>query len=189
MKAGREKVFGSFALFAVTALLIFVTLPSRIPREPDSPDIPFTIEKPGTIAVEIAGESGRNGVYFIPKETPLTGFLDMAGITAAGVNGEAKRAPTLRSATTVTLMSSPPGISVEPMAADKRLALGIPIDLNRSSLEDLVLVPGIGEKTAEKIVEERRLNGTFGKLEELMRVKGIKEKRLERLRRYLCIGC
>ncbi len=75
------------------------------------------------------------------------------------------------------------------MAADKRLALGIPIDLNRSSLEDLVLVPGIGEKTAEKIVEERRLNGTFGKLEELMRVKGIKEKRLERLRRYLCIGC
>jgi competence ComEA-like helix-hairpin-helix protein len=155
MKAGREKVFGSFALFAVTAILIFITLPARIPREPVAPDIPFTIEKPGTIAVEIAGESGRNGVYFIPKETPLTGFLDMAGITSA----------------------------------DKRLALGIPIDLNRSSLEDLVLVPGIGEKTAEKIVEERGLNGTFGKLEELMRVKGIKEKRLEKLRRYLCIGC
>ena len=75
------------------------------------------------------------------------------------------------------------------MSADKRLALGIPIDLNRSSLEDLVLVPGIGEKTAEKIVEERRLNGMFGTLEELMRVKGIKEKRLEKLRRYLCIGC
>ena len=66
------------------------------------------------------------------------------------------------------------------MSADKRLALGIPIDLNRSSLEDLVLVPGIGEKTAAKIVEERGLNGTFGNLEELMRVKGIKEKRLEK---------
>jgi competence protein ComEA len=189
MKAAREKVFGSFALFAVTAILILITLPSRIPREPVAPDIPFTIEKPGTIAVEIAGESGRNGIYFIPKGTPLAGFLDMAGITAAGVNGEPKRASTLRSATTITLMSSPPGISVEPLAADKRLAIGIPIDLNRSSLEDLVLVPGIGEKTAKKIVEERGLSGTFGKLEELMRVKGIKEKRLERLRRYLCIGC
>lgn len=189
MKAGREQVFGSFALLALTAILVFITLPSRIPREPGDSDIPFTIEKPGTIAVEIAGESGRNGVYFIPKGTPLVGFLDMAGITATGVNGEPQEVRTLRSATTVTLMSSPPGISVEPMEADKRLALGIPIDLNRSSLEDLVLVPGIGEKTAEKIVEDRGLNGTFGKLEELMRVKGIKEKRLERLRRYLCIGC
>jgi competence protein ComEA len=189
MKAGREQVFGSFALLAVTAMLIFSTLPSRTPPEPVIPEIPFTVEKPGTIAVEIAGESGRNGVYFIPKGTPLSGFLDMAGIPAAGVNGQSKRVPTLRSATTVTLMSSPLEISVEPMSADKRLALGIPIDLNRSSLEDLVLVPGMGEKTAAKIVEERGLHGTFGNLEELMRVKGIKEKRLEKFRRFLCIGC
>ena len=189
MKAGREQVFGSFTLLAVTAIVIFIALPSGIPRAPSDPDIPFTIEKPGTIAVEISGESGRNGVYFIPKGTPLAGFLEMPGITAASVKGEPGRATTLRSATTVTLMSSPPVISFEPMSADKRLALGIAIDLNRSTFEDLVLVPGIGEKTAAKIVEERGLNGTFGNLEELMRVKGIKEKRLETLRRYLCIGC
>ena len=189
MKAGREQVFGSFALLAVTAMLIFITLPSGIPREPVIPDIPFSTETPGSIAVEIAGESGRNGVYFIPKGTPLAAFLDMAGITAARIEGEPGRAPTLRSATTVTLMSSPTVISFEPMSANKRLALGIAIDLNRASFEDLVFVPGIGEKTAEKIVEERRLNGTFAKLEELMRVKGIKEKRLEKFRRYLCIGC
>jgi len=189
MKAGREQVFGSFALLAVTAVVIFIALPSGIPRVPSDPNIPFTIDKAGTIAVEIAGESGRNGVYFIPKGATLAGFLDMAGITAAGVNGQPRRATTLRSATTVTLTSSPQGISVEPMSADKRLALGIPIDLNRSSFEDLVRVPGIGEKTAEKIVEERRLNGSFGKLQELMRVKGIKEKRIEKLRRYVCIGC
>jgi competence protein ComEA len=189
MKAGREQVFGSFALLAVTAMLIFVTLPSGIPHKAVIPDIPFSIETPGTIAVEIAGESGRNGVYFIPKGTPLAAFLDMAGITAAGINVEPKRAASLSSATTVTLMSSPAAISTDPMSADKRLALGIPIDLNRSSFADLVLVPGIGEKTAERILEDHRLNGTFRKLEDLTRVKGIKEKRLETLRRYLCIGC
>lgn len=189
MKAGREQVFGSFALLAITALLIFVALPSGIQHEPVAPDIPFAIENPGTIAVEIAGDSGRNGVYFIPRGTPLAGFLNMVGIAAAGVEGKHERAPTLRSATTVTLVSSFPEISLEPMSADKRVALGIPIDVNRSSLEDLVLVPGIGEKTAGKIVEERQLNGTYGNLVELMRVKGIKEKRLEKLRRYLCIGC
>jgi competence protein ComEA len=188
MKAGREQVFGSFALLAVTAIVIFIALPSGIPREPSDSNIPFTIDKAGTIAVEIAGESGRNGVYFIPKGATLAGFLDMAGITAAGVN-ETRRAPRSGRRCDGYLTSSPHGISVEPMSADKRLALGIPIDLNRSSFEDLVLVPGIGEKTAEKIVEERRLNGTFGRLEDLMRVKGIKEKRIEKLRRYVCIGC
>ena len=121
-----------------------------------APDIPFIIEdarndrrgdRPANQAATVSTSSRRG--------PPLAGFLDMAGITAAGINGEPRRAPTLRSATTVTLVSSPPGISVEPMSAEKRLALGIPIDLNRSSFEDLVLVPGIGEKTAEKIVEER----------------------------------
>jgi competence protein ComEA len=75
------------------------------------------------------------------------------------------------------------------MAAARRLALGIPIDINRSSMQDLVLIPGIGEKTAETILEHKRANGMFRKLDELMLVKGIKEKRFEKLRQYLCIGC
>jgi competence protein ComEA len=189
MKAGREQVLGSFALLAITALILWTGLPSRAPGDAGAPDVPFTLEGPGTIAVEIAGEAGRNGIYYIPKGTTVAAFLDMAGITAAGGFGEAKRFGALRSATTVSLRPAPPGISVAAMAADKRLALGIAIDLNRATLEELVLVPGIGEKTAGKIVEERAINGTFLRLEELMRVKGIKEKRLEKLRRYLCIGC
>ena len=186
MNSGREQVLGSFALLAVTAILIWNGLPSGIPREPD---IPLTIEKPGTVAVEIAGESDGNGVYFIPRGTTVAAFLYMAGIVAADGSVDAQRAGALRSATTIHLLPTPPGISVQPMAAQKRLALGIPIDINRSSLEDLVLVPGIGEKTAGKIVEERGLNGTFIRLEELLRVNGIKEKHFEKIRRYLCIAC
>jgi competence protein ComEA len=189
MKPGREQVLGSFALLAITAFLIFITIPSRHPHDPGAAEISFTIDKPGTIAVEITGETGRNGIYFIPRGTTVAAFLDMAGIMDADGTGEPKRFGALRSATTVNLLPIPPGISVEPMAADKRVALGIAIDINRASLEDLVLVPGIGGKTAERIVEDRRLNGTFRKLGELTRVKGIKEKRLEKLRRYLCIAC
>jgi competence protein ComEA len=75
------------------------------------------------------------------------------------------------------------------MDAAKRVALGIPIDLNRSSLEELGLVPGIGKATAERILERRSLAGPFRGIDELMEVRGIKEKRLEKLRPYLCIGC
>jgi competence protein ComEA len=189
MKPGREQVLGSFTLLAVTALLILIALPSRTPHDPGILEIPFAVEKPGTIAVEIAGESGRNGIYFIPRGTTVAAFLDMAGITADYGIGEVKRFGALKSATTVTLPPMFSGVSVGTMAADKRLALGISIDINRATLEELVLIPGIGEKTAERIVEDRQLNGTFRKLEELTRVKGIKEKRLEKFRRYLCIGC
>jgi competence protein ComEA len=180
MKPGREQVLGSFTLLAVTAILILIALPSRAPHDPVILEIPFAVEKPGTIAVEIAGESGRNGIYFIPRGTTVAAFLDMAGITAADGTGDLKRFGALRSATTVTLPPMFSGVSVGTMAADKRLALGIAIDINRATLEELVLIPGIGEKTAERIVEDRQLNGTFLKLE---------EKRLEKFRRYLCIGC
>ncbi len=189
MKPGREHVLGSFTLLAVTALLVFLALPSRTPCDPGIQEIPFAVEKHGTIAVEIAGESGRNGIYHIPRGTPLAAFLDMAGITTDGGTGDAKRFGAIQTATTVNLLPMRSGISVETMAADKRLALGIAIDINRASLDDLALVPGIGGKTAERIMEDRRLNGTMRKLEELTRVKGIKEKRLEKFRRYLCIGC
>lgn len=189
MKTSGEQVLGSFALLAVTAMLMVASLPSQIPRDPATPDIPYAVEKPGTIAVELTGESGRNGVYFVPKGTTLSGFLDRTGITDASVTGDPKRVPALRFATKVTLSPIPPGIFTEPMTAQKRLALGIPIDINRSSLQDLVLVPGIGEKTAEKIVEQRSVNGMFRKLDELMLVQGIKEKRFEKLRKYFCIAC
>lgn len=189
MKPGREQVLGSFTLLAVTALLILIALPSRAPRDTEIREIPFAVEKPGTIAVEIAGESGRNGIYFIPRGTTLAAFLDMAGITADDGTGEAKRFGALKSATTLNLHPMFSGVSAEPMAADKRLALGIAIDINRATREELVLVPGIGEKTADRIVEDRQLNGTFRKLEELTRIKGIKEKRLEKFRKYLCIEC
>jgi len=189
MKISRDHILGSFALLVVAALLVILNAFPQTVREKRAVDVPFSTQTPGTIAVELTGESGRNGVYFIPKGTPSTGFLRMAGIDSFGAPGAPTKPFILKTATTVTLSKTPPGISVEPMAAGMRLALGIPIDINRSSMQDLVLVPGIGEKTAEKILDQRNMNGKFSKLDELMQVKGIKEKRVEKLRRYLCIGC
>ncbi|MCX7868805.1 MAG: helix-hairpin-helix domain-containing protein, partial [Terrimicrobiaceae bacterium] len=61
------------------------------------------------------------------------------------------------------------------MTAAKKLALGMPLDINRASKEDLILIPGIGDKTAEKIIALRTQLGGFTHLEQLMQIKGIKE--------------
>jgi competence protein ComEA len=48
-------------------------------------------------------------------------------------------------------------------------------------------LPGIGEKTAEAILQMREKNGKFRKLEELKKVKGIGEKKFEKIKKYIFI--
>lgn len=50
------------------------------------------------------------------------------------------------------------------------------INLNTATVAQLQELPGIGARTAERIVEYREKNGGFKKIEELMNVKGIGEK-------------
>jgi competence protein ComEA len=53
------------------------------------------------------------------------------------------------------------------------------IDLNLATREQLVSLPGIGEKTAEDIIEYRERQGRFSSIEEIMNVKGIGRKTFE----------
>jgi len=61
------------------------------------------------------------------------------------------------------------------------------INLNSASLNDLLNLPGIGEKTAEKIIEYRDRKKKFNKVEELLSVRGIGESKLNKIKKYLFI--
>ena len=56
------------------------------------------------------------------------------------------------------------------------------VNLNTATVEQLVALPGIGEAVAARIVAYREANGSFGKIEEVMNVRGIGEKTFLRLR-------
>ncbi len=189
MNVGRDPLLGCFVLLFLAAFFLHFFSPAQCPNELSHLEAPYSAHTPGTVAVELTGESGRNGIYFIPRGTSLEGFLALAGAEKVDGKVEKKNRTVFTSAATVYLSSQTTEIAVRPLPAEKRLALGIPIDVNRSTREQLMLVPGIGEKTADKILEQREGNGSFRKLDDLMQVKGIKEKRLAKLRRYLCIGC
>ena len=61
------------------------------------------------------------------------------------------------------------------------------IDINSASAESLCSLPGIGPKTAQKIVDYRKTNGNFTTIDELLKIKGIGDKKLSKIRPYVFI--
>ncbi len=62
-----------------------------------------------------------------------------------------------------------------------------PIDVNTASEEDLELIPGIGPAMAQRIIAWREQNGPFERIEDLLNVRGIGVKTLEKLRPYVVV--
>ncbi len=75
--------------------------------------------------------------------------------------------------------------SIGRLPGGARLLCGRGIDVNRDSVEDLVLLPGIGPVRAREIVAERERNGPFDGPDELQRVKGIGPGTVSRLKNWL----
>ena len=61
------------------------------------------------------------------------------------------------------------------------------INVNTADKELLVALPGIGPKTAERIIRHRRKQGKFSDISQLKQIKGIGEKKLEQIRRFLTV--
>ena len=59
------------------------------------------------------------------------------------------------------------------------------VNINTASVEELCeVLPGIGEVKAKRIVEYREAAGGVDSIDELLNVKGIGEKTLEKIRPY-----
>ena len=56
------------------------------------------------------------------------------------------------------------------------------VNLNTATVDQLMTLPGIGQKTAERIIEYRTKSGGFKKIEELMNIRGIGEKSFLKLK-------
>ena len=74
-----------------------------------------------------------------------------------------------------------------PPAAAKPAAAMV-VNINTASVTEIASLPGIGDKTAARIVEYRQKNGPFKKVEELMNVRGIGEKNFLKLKPQLAVG-
>lgn len=76
----------------------------------------------------------------------------------------------------------------DPEQVPLELLPGERLDLNSATAAELQKLPGIGEGLSAAIVADREANGPFSSAEDLLRVPGIGEKRLEAIRDLVTVG-
>ena len=61
------------------------------------------------------------------------------------------------------------------------------VNINSATASELQTLSGVGESTANAIVRDREQNGPFSSVDDLMRVSGIGEKKLAKIRGSICV--
>lgn len=81
---------------------------------------------------------------------------------------------------------SAPGSNVK-HPIKKKSALDSCVNLNSATSQELTALEGIGTVIAERIIKHRQENGPFKDLRELMNVKGIGQKKFDKIQAHICL--
>ncbi|PKN76731.1 MAG: hypothetical protein CVU52_03455 [Deltaproteobacteria bacterium HGW-Deltaproteobacteria-10] len=172
---------GIIAIFLILAIIPFVIFFSNNYLKYKIPLLANQYEK--SITVSVQKKDMGEGVYFTIPGTTANQLLYLTGIGFRSFKDFE-----LENGMKLSIdHDKAEKIAYSRIDNSRRLALGMPIDINWATKDDLILIPGIGEMTAQKIIALRTKKNRFTKIEELMGADGIKEKKLANLKQYLYI--
>lgn len=172
----REKIL---ALCASLGAFLFVGIVWWVNRPKGHSAVP--------LIVQIEGAVEHPGVYEVPEGTRLFELLERAGGAKADADlrGLNLAAP-LYDGQKIVIPALPrpertSGSPSSPFSLSPPLGVSL-VNVNTASPEELETLPGIGEVLAQRIVEYREAHGPFKSPEDLLKIKGIGPKTLEKFR-------
>ena len=176
-------------LLLALAFFIFLLLYGRLDHPPS---LPVSTEGLHEVVVEVSGEVRHPGIHLFKTRPSLKEALERAGgIRDVDPVPQSLSFEEVETGTRIVVAKeTPDGIKVKSgrMEARKLLVFSIPLDLNRASLEDLSLIPGIGDALAKEIIAYRDKKVAFRSIQELKEVKGMGQKKWEKVYPYVTVN-
>ncbi|REJ10646.1 ComEA family DNA-binding protein [Halobacillus trueperi] len=144
-------------------------------------------EAPGSVSVkvDVKGEVHHPGVYTMKEETRVDDAIKEAGgMTEEADPTSVNLAQRIQDEMVIFVaserVSSDEIVEKGSQAAEK-------ISINRASASEMEKLNGIGPSKAASIIKYREENGPFSSLEDLVNVPGIGEKTLENLKEMITV--
>ena len=148
------------------------------------------------VYVDVDGAVVRPGVYRLKDGARVSQAIDAAGgLTAeadvAGLNraskvtdGQKIYVPTVgEQQAAAAVGGAESGAATTPGAGSSSEL----VNINTASATELQTLSGIGPSMAQSIIDERTKNGAFASVDDLMRVSGIGEKKLAKIKDCICV--
>lgn len=141
-------------------------------------------EETPDIYVDISGYVKNPGVYQVSQGTRIFQVIEKAGGLTQGADIKSlNRAEEVTDGQKIIIYAE--GETEATFESEEEQESKV--NINKADSAALQDVPGIGPATAEKIIRYREENGYFRSIEDLLNVSGIGEKTLENMREYITV--
>ncbi|QGK69233.1 ComEA family DNA-binding protein [Allosaccharopolyspora coralli] len=190
MDVGRTGAVGlvlaALLIVGFVAFGVWREQPRAVPPPPPPPSpSPVAAAPPPDLVVSVVGKVNEPGLVTVRPGERVADVLEAAGGAKAGTDVSALNlARKVADGEQIYVaVPVPPGAAEPPTSQGSDASEDEDvIDLNTAGTGELEELPGVGEVTAERIVQWRDENGPFTSVEQLREVDGIGEARFGRLR-------
>lgn len=151
--------------------------------------------KDGKIGVYISGEVKKEGVYYLDKDARVTNLIDIAGgLTENADISKINPAQKLNDSDKIIIPEKKDEVEEEIEQIDENTSveqesdssISEKININTATKDELETLNGIGEATANKIINYRKSN-PFKEIEDIMNVPGIGETKFNNIKEDISI--
>lgn len=161
-----------------------------------------TGEEAADIYVHLCGAVLYPGVYRVPEQSRVVDVIEHAGGLSEDAAGDyINQAEQVTDGQRVYIPNREEVKDIKPeeyysgnnsaakhSAAKSTEASRQLVNINTADKAELMELPGIGETKAASIIEYRKTSGAFQKIEDLMKIPGIKEGLFHKVSAYITVG-
>ena len=141
------------------------------------------------IGVYISGEVKNTGVYYLKKDSRITDLINICGgLTEEADVSKINPAQKLNDSDKIIIPKKEENLNTESIEDNNESDINVQekININTATKDELTSLNGIGESTANKIINYRNKN-KFKEIEDIMNVPGIGEAKFNNIKDYICV--